>query len=233
MCAGRQVCKTAFSSSIFTLSNPHIDRLVEKAISVEWLHAEAPKLIHAMLVGIVEKNSRSALIRLIEPAKAKIPEAAMCVHSAPEEPGFELSPQHHFELSPVSSCPRSIISNCPRSIISNCPRFRIVPAASFRIIHAASFRVVPSFELSPVSNCPRSIISNCPRFRIVAGSPTSSWLPSQKKSSNNLHDRPAQQTHKSKTRQATISFLPTQMATASETKGTCTRWKRSTSSTRI
>ena len=211
MCAGRQVCKTAFSSSIFTLSNPHIDRLVEQAISVEWLHAEAPKLIHAMLVGIVEKNSRNALIRLIEPAKANIPEAATCVHSAPEEPGFELSPQHHFELSPVS----------------------IVPAASFRIIPAASFRVVPSFELSPVSNCPRSIISNCPRFRIVAGSPTSSWLPSQKKSSNNLHGRPAQQTHKSKTRQATISFLPTQMATASETKGTCTRSKRSTSSTRI
>ena len=184
MCAGRQVCKTAFSSSIFTLSNPHIDRPVEQAISVEWLHAEAPKLIHAMLVGIVEKNSRNALIRLIEPAKAKIPEAATCVHSAPEEPGFELSPQHHFELSPVS-------------------------------------------------NCPRSIISNCPRFRIVAGSPTSSWLPSQKKSSNNLHGRPAQQTHKSKTRQATISFLPTQMATASEMKGTCTRSKRSTSSTRI
>ena len=211
MCAGRQVCKTAFSSSIFTLSNPHIDRLVEQAISVEWLHAEAPKLIHAMLVGIVEKNSRNALIRLFEPAKAKIPEAATCVHSAPQEP----------------------VSNCPRNIISNCPRFRVVPAASSRIVPAASFRIVPSFELSPVSNCPRSIISNCHRFRIVAGSPTSSWLPSQKKSSNNLHGRPAQQTHKSKTRQATISFLPTQMATASETKGTCTRSKRSTSSTRI
>ena len=147
MCAGRQVCKTAFSSSIFTLSNPHIDRLVEQAISVEWLHAEAPKLIHAMLVGIVEKNSRNALIRLIEPAKAKIPEAATCVHSAPEEPGFELSPQHHFELSPVSNCPRSIISNYPCSIISSCPQFRIVPGFELSPQH--------HFELSPVSNCCR------------------------------------------------------------------------------
>ena len=81
MCAGRQVCKTAFSSSIFTLSNPHIDRLVEQAISVEWLHAEAPKLIHAMLVGIVEKKTRRALIRIIEQAKAKVPEVvALSAH---------------------------------------------------------------------------------------------------------------------------------------------------------
>ena len=47
-----------------------------KAIEIETLSAEAPKLIHAMLVGIVEKKSRSALIGLIEPTKAKMPEAA-------------------------------------------------------------------------------------------------------------------------------------------------------------
>ena len=47
-----------------------------KAIEIEKLMAEAPKFIHAMLVGIVEKKSRSALIGLIEPTKAKVPEAA-------------------------------------------------------------------------------------------------------------------------------------------------------------
>ena len=47
-----------------------------KAVSIEWLNTEAPKLIHAMLVGLVEKKTRTALIRLIEPAKAKVPEAA-------------------------------------------------------------------------------------------------------------------------------------------------------------
>ena len=47
-----------------------------KAVSVELLDDEAPKLIHAMLVGIVKKKTRSALIRIIERAKAKVPEAA-------------------------------------------------------------------------------------------------------------------------------------------------------------
>ena len=46
-----------------------------KAVSIEWLNTEAPKLIHAMLVGLVEKKTRTALIRLIESAKAKVPEA--------------------------------------------------------------------------------------------------------------------------------------------------------------
>ena len=46
-----------------------------KAVSIEWLNTEAPKLIHAMLVGLVEKKTRTALIRLIEPAKAKVPGA--------------------------------------------------------------------------------------------------------------------------------------------------------------
>jgi histidyl-tRNA synthetase len=47
-----------------------------QAISIESLKTEAPERIHAMLVGLVEKKTRDALIRLIEPAKAKVPEAA-------------------------------------------------------------------------------------------------------------------------------------------------------------
>ena len=47
-----------------------------QAISIESLKTEAPERIHAMLVGLVEKKTRDALIRLIEPAKAKVSEAA-------------------------------------------------------------------------------------------------------------------------------------------------------------
>ena len=47
-----------------------------KAIDIESLHTEAPERIHAMLVGLVEKKTRDALIKLVQPAKAKVPEAA-------------------------------------------------------------------------------------------------------------------------------------------------------------
>ena len=62
--------------SLARLSNRENVNLRRVTVSIECLNAEAPKLIHAMLVGLVEKKTRTALIRLIEPAKAKVPEAA-------------------------------------------------------------------------------------------------------------------------------------------------------------
>ena len=62
-----------------------------KAVSIESLHAEAPMLIHAMLVGIVEKKTRSALIRIIEQAKTKVPEVvALSAHQLAAFPKAKL-----------------------------------------------------------------------------------------------------------------------------------------------
>ena len=62
-----------------------------KAISIELLKTEAPERIHAMLVGLVEKKTRDALIRLIKDAKAKVPEAfAMSEHQLAAFPKAKL-----------------------------------------------------------------------------------------------------------------------------------------------